>query len=77
VTFWWWVLVFGGIAIAALGIHVVLGLRLWRKAKVLLAELARLSAVAGTLESAMGSTATDDLPLWSPEPLAIGLHRAE
>ena len=39
-TFWWWVLLFGGIALAASGSSRMLGLRLWRKAKVLLAELA-------------------------------------
>ena len=42
--FWWWVLVFGGISLAALCSVRLLGLRLFRKAKVLFSELGRLGA---------------------------------
>ena len=76
-SFWWWVLVFGGIAMAALGLFALLGLRLWRKAKVLVAELGRLSAAAGTLDAAMGPAGPGNEPGWSPEPIRIGRHRAE
>lgn len=74
--FWWWVLVFGGIAVVALGLFAVLGLRLWRRAKVLLAELARMSSAVTTLETAFGPAAPDAAPKWEPEPVAIGRHRA-
>jgi len=77
VNFWWWFLLFGGIAVAALGLFVLVGLQLWRKAKVLVAELARLSALAGTLETAMAAARPGDEPTWSPEPLSIRSHRSE
>lgn len=75
-TFWWWVLLFGGIALAGLGLFAMLGLQLWRKGKTLLAELARLSAVAATLESAVGPVGADAEPAWEPDRLAIGSHRS-
>ena len=76
-TFWWWVLVFGGIAIMALALFAMLGLRLWRKAKVLLAELARLSALTATLEAAMAPADADEGSAWVPDPLPIGSHRSK
>jgi hypothetical protein len=77
VSFWWWVLIFGGIAVAALGLFAMLGLQLWRKGKVLLADLGRLSAVLGTLEAATGPLGSGAEPAWSPEPLAIRRHPTE
>jgi hypothetical protein len=76
VTGWWWVLLFGGIAVAALGFFVVVGLQLWGKAKVLLDELARLSAATATFEAAIGPAGADaELP-WARGPVAIGPHRS-
>ena len=75
-TGWWWVLLFGGIAVAALGLFVVLGRQLWGKAKVLLDELARLSAATATFEAAVGPAGANAEPAWSPGPGAIGQDRS-
>jgi hypothetical protein len=77
VTFWWWVLLFGGIAAGAAVVFALLGRELWRKSSVLLTELARLTAAFEALEAATGAHAPGAAPAWSPEPLAIGRHRAE
>lgn len=76
-SFWWWVLVFGGIAVIALGLFAMLGRQLWRKGKALLADLGRLTAVLGTLEAATGPSGPEVESAWSPEPLAIRRHRTE
>ena len=55
--FWWWVLIFGGIALAAVALYVVLGLGLWRRAKVLMRELGRLGDTAATLSAAFDQAA--------------------
>jgi hypothetical protein len=77
VTFWWWVLIFGGIAIGGLALFAVLGLQLWHKIKALLKELGALSAAFAILERAMGPAVASDEPAWQPDPLAIGRHRSE
>jgi hypothetical protein len=77
VNVWWWVLIFGGIAVGALAVFGALGLQLWRKGKALLADLAALSAVFASLERAMGPSQPGAEPAWSPEPVAIGRHRSE
>jgi len=66
--FWWWVLIFAGIGLAALVLCALLGLSLWRKAKIVMADLARISALAGEAGAAMnaagrpaGPDAYDDL----------------
>ena len=76
-TFWWWVLVFGSIAVGALVIFGMLGLKIWRKARVLLVDLSRLSAVVGSLEAALGPAGRPPEPEWIPDPIAIGRHRSE
>ena len=76
-SFWWWVLIFGAIGVVALGLFAMLGLRLWRKAKTLFADIARLTATLDTLELAMASRSSEAASGWSPEPLAIGRHRSE
>jgi hypothetical protein len=77
VTFWWWVLLFGAIAVGALVLFAVLGRQLWRKSNVLLTELAGLTAAVEALEAVVAAHPADAQPAWSPEPLAIGRHRAE
>lgn len=60
-AFWWWVLIFGGIAAVALALYGILGLRLWRKTRLLLSDLRRLSATTAKLElAARHRTTTDD-----------------
>lgn len=51
--FWGWFGVFAGIAVLGLVVLGVLGLGLWRRGKVLAAELARLSRVADGLGTAL------------------------
>lgn len=53
--FWWWVLVYVGIAVVALILYALLGLSLWRKTKVLMGELGRLSAVAAEAQATMAA----------------------
>ena len=75
-SFWWWVLVLGGIAVVGLVVLAVLGLGLWRRSKVLITQLGRLSTAVATLETAFGPAEPDAEPRWEPEPVAIGRHRA-
>lgn len=76
---WWLVLIFGGIGLFALALYAVLGLSLWRKAKVLMADLGRLSAVAATAEAAMSpDRRSPDDRSYTDEPVdhrARGVHR--
>jgi len=60
VSFWWWVLVYGGIAAAALVLFGVLGLGLWRRSKQLSSEIGRLSELAGNAERTLRSVDEDD-----------------
>lgn len=59
-TFWWWVLVYGGIAVAALVLYGLLGLGLWRTTKQLKAEIGRLSQLVANAERTMRPVDEDD-----------------
>jgi hypothetical protein len=53
VSAWWWVLIYGVIAIGAGIVFGVIGLGVWRKAKVLMTELHALAETTGRLEAAL------------------------
>lgn len=53
--FWWWVLIFAGIGLAALVLYALLGLSLWRKTKVVAADLGRISALTAAAGAAMSA----------------------
>lgn len=59
-SFWWWVLLYGGIAVLALVLYGVLGLGLWRRAKRLTADIGRLTELAATAERTMRPLDEDD-----------------
>lgn len=60
VSFWWWVLLYGAITVAALVTYAVIGLGLWRRTKQLSADIARLSQLMATAPRAVGPVEDDE-----------------
>lgn len=75
-TWWLWLV----LVIAALALFAVLGLRLWRKGKVLLAEMQSLSELGERLSDVTGSEPPPPIVpayLATPGALAEARHRRE
>lgn len=79
--FWWWVLIFAGIGLAALVLYTLLGLSLWRKAKLVTAELGRISALADRAAVAMrtagrptGAGPSGDDPVFDVDEQTPAVH---
>lgn len=71
--FWWWVLIFVDIGLAALALFALLGLSLWRKTKVVAADLGRISALVAAAEVAMSAAARPA----GAEPYGDMLHEVD
>lgn len=54
---WWWVLLWAVLLLAAGAFYLLLGLRLWRQTKALLAESAAVTSRLGEITAALGGGA--------------------
>jgi hypothetical protein len=53
---WWWLLIYGGIAIGAGIVLGTIGVRVWRKVKALMRDLQSFTETAGRLEAVLAAT---------------------
>ena len=72
-SFWWWVLIFVGIAAIGSAVYALLGLQLWRKFRRLTAEIGRLTQMVSELQVAV-ATASAPRPDEGLDTALTGRH---